>query len=58
MTKFDDKHASQYGLHIDREAFSFPVEPPERAKARGTWLRLQLAAARARGLRIVRGVIE
>ena len=56
--KFDDKHASKYGLQIDREAFDFPVEPPERAKARGAWLRSQMAKARAHGLKIVGQIIE
>ena len=56
--KFDDKHASKYGLRIDREAFEFPVEPPQRAKARRAWLRSQLAKARAHGLKIVGQIIE
>lgn len=58
MTRFDDQHASRHGLHVDRGAFHFPVEPLERAKARRSWLRSQSADARASGLRIIGGLIE
>jgi len=57
MMQYDDDHARKYGLRIDREAFNFPDEPPERVQARRSWLRSQLAAARARGLKIITDVI-
>jgi hypothetical protein len=58
VDKFDDRHAAEHGFRIDRDAFHFPPEEPQRLKSRKRWLLSQRAKARARGLKVVSGVIR